>query len=69
MHRARVFDGQRYVSQREAATRIGVCQATMAKLISRGMLETRRIEGVRSVWVRESDLEFLKKGLDYGSRD
>lgn len=57
MYRGKQFDGQTYVSQREASRRIGVCQATMAKMILRGAIGVKRIPGVRSVWVKESDLE------------
>ena len=57
MYRGKQFDGQTYVSQREASRRIGVCQATMAKMILRGSISVKRIPGVRSVWVKEADLE------------
>jgi hypothetical protein len=69
MHRIKRIDGETYVSQREAASRIGVCQATMARIILKGTLKARRIDGVRSVWVKESDLESLVRGLSYGSTD
>lgn len=62
MYRTKTIDGETYVSQREASQRIGVCQATMASLILRGIIAARRVNGVRSVWVRESDLTAFTEG-------
>lgn len=68
MHRAKTIDGEAYVSQREASQRIGVCQATMASLILRGIIPAKRINGVRSVWVRESDVTAFTEGGHSESR-
>lgn len=68
-YRVKMISGEAYISQREAAKRLGVCQATMSRIVERGSVTTSRVDGVRSVWVRESDLVRLRKGLDYGQRD
>lgn len=68
MHRTKTIDGETYVSQREASQRIGVCQATMASLVSKGIIAARRISGVRSVWVRESDITAFTEGGHSESR-
>lgn len=63
MHRTKTIESEAYISQREASQRIGVCQATMASLILRGIIPAKRVHGVRSVWVKESDVSSFMKGV------
>lgn len=60
--RVRMIDGQTYITQRQAAQRLGVCQATMKKLVASGDVSIAKIRNVRSVWVCESDVEKILKG-------
>jgi excisionase family DNA binding protein len=60
--RSRTVDGQIYLSQREAAKRLGVCQATMSRLVQRGDLSVLKLRNVKSVWVSQEDVEKIKRG-------
>lgn len=60
--RSRTVDGQTYLSQREAAKRLGVCQATMSKLVQRGDLSVLKLRNVKSVWVSQEDVEKIRRG-------
>lgn len=62
MHRSRLVNGETYLSQREAAKRLGVCQATLAKLIKVGDLSVYKLRNVRSVWVSEKDVAKIARG-------
>lgn len=66
MHREKVIDGEKYISQREASRRLGVCQLTFAKIVSKGLVKSKKVVGVRSVWVRESDLVNVREFSVYG---